>query len=145
MSSRNSNNVKFVTLRNFDNTIKTLAKKDEVTKFNYKSLVLQVTQTGTNNPSLIVYEDTINIPYSLVRSDVGIYHLVFTDPIANINKVFILTDTINIGTLRAYVSGSNAINIETYKFTANLTTGALEASSIDEYLTRAMIEIRIYN
>ena len=145
MSSRNSDNVKFETLRNFDNTIKTIAKKDEVTKFNYKSLVLQVTQTGTNNPSLIVYEDTINIPYSLVRSNVGIYQLVFTEPILNIDKVFILTDTINIGTLRAYVSGSNAINIETYKFTAILTTGALEASPIDEYLTRAMIEIRIYN
>ena len=146
-----TNSIKFVTLREFDDRVKKLATKEEVQNVNatlpYKSLILMMTQAGgTVDPTINVLLDEIGLDISSsLRIDAGRYLLYFADPVIDINKTHINISTINIGTARAYVVTPNSINVETYKYTSNLTTGEFEATPIDGYLMRCMVEIKLFN
>ena len=103
---------------------------------NYKKYVALITQTGTNNPTVTVLENTIG-DIVWTRDNVGQYLGTLTGVFTLDKVVCFNNDTGTDSKIETFRKNSNIVSI--YTFLADGTTFT------DGLLTKTSIEIRIYN
>lgn len=110
-------------------------------EINYKSTTFRITQSGTNNPTLVVLGNTINNTLSITRDGVGQY-LINGNPNTFTNgKTFIIPGTPpapGIIYTMNYIN-SQSIRLITWGFTGSSFV------TVDSQLNNTLLEIRIYN
>ena len=98
----------------------------------YKVYTASLTQTGTDNPSAVVFENTLGIDVTWVRTGVGVYVLTLPSG-TDVTKIFILLGINNLNT--DGVSISDKLGVQSITITT---------SGNDDILNNSGIEIRIY-
>lgn len=125
-----------------------VAKTDETLELisarPYKVYSALISQTGTNNPTLNVLENTLGTTVTATRSSEGFYVLTFADDLSDVNKIFILTGNPIIG--NSDNGATNVINIEDVGVGSITISTQLPSTPIqDGFLYNTAIEIRVYN
>jgi hypothetical protein len=103
----------------------------------YKSYTALLTQTGTNNPTSIVLENTTGATAFISRATAGNYSVAFSSNVLTTNKTAVFinnSDTPGSRLIYANVSGPNTVTVITNN-----------GGQIDNVLNSTAIEIRIYN
>ena len=113
----------------YDNGIKTY------NNVSYKKYIALLNQTGTNDPTATVLENTLSSGITWSRSTTGEYEGTLTGEFTN-NKTFVLITLTQSGQVLAGRKTDNKVQV--YTFT---DLGV----AIDGYLTNASIEIRVYS
>jgi hypothetical protein len=98
----------------------------------YKVYTASLTQTGTDNPSAVVFENTLGLDVTWVRTGVGVYVLTLPSG-TDVTKIFILLGINNLNT--DGVSISDKLGVQSITITT---------SGNDDILNNSGIEIRIY-
>ena len=113
----------------YNNGIKTL------NSVNYKKYVALLYQTGTNDPTAYVLENTLSSGITWVRNTTGEYEGTVTGEFT-IYKTAIFCNNTNYGEIMAYRKNANTINVYTQDSSGTPTDGQLNYSTI---------EIRVYS
>ena len=113
----------------YNNGIKTL------NSVNYKKYIALLYQTGTNNPTAYVLENTLSSGITWVRNTTGEYEGTLTSEFT-IYKTAIFCNNTNYGEIMAYRKNSNTINVYTQDSSG---------TPIDGQLNYSTIEIRVYS
>jgi hypothetical protein len=98
----------------------------------YKVYTASLTQTGTDNPSAVVFENTLGFDVTWERTGVGVYVLTLPSG-TDVTKIFILLGINNLNTDVASISDKFGVQ------SIIITT-----SGNDDILNNSGIEIRIY-
>ncbi len=101
----------------------------------YKKYIALLNQTGTNDPTATVLENTLSSVITWTRSALGEYEGTLTAEFTD-NKTFVLITITQNGQVLASRKTDNIVQV--YTFTSNGT-------ATDGYLTNASIEIRVYS
>lgn len=100
------------------------------TSAGFKKLVLLVSQTGTDDPTLTELENTTGMTITPIRTASGDYRLNFSDTLLSQGKTFIMIQQTDINVIYANRQDTDTISITT---------------SGDDILYFTSLEVRIYN
>jgi hypothetical protein len=109
----------------------------------YKVYTALLSQSGTNNPTVIVLENTMVNPVTVARQSAGNYTVSCNDfNFFTVNKTAIsaISPNANGPIIRTAVNNPTTFRIETYN---NSITQPYSVSS-DDVLNRSMVEVRVY-
>lgn len=108
----------------------------------FKSFVAVMNQLGTNDPSSIIYLNSLPSTFSFNREGVGDYTLTFNDPVLTEDKTWLMLNGVGLDNsmesrlINAIVGSDSVINIHTWD-----SLGA----PADDILRSTAIEIRVYS
>jgi hypothetical protein len=102
---------------------------------NYKRYIALISQTGTNDPTVTVLENTIG-DIVWTRAAGGRYEGTLVGAFPNQNKTYLINNNTQVNTyLRFYWTSADVVQIRTLDFTNTLQDGVLDYNTI---------EIRVY-
>jgi hypothetical protein len=102
---------------------------------NYKKYIALISQTGTNDPTLSILENTIG-DIVWTRAAIGRYEATLTGAFPNQDRVYLLNNNTQVDTyIRFYWTSANTIQLRTIDLTNTLQDGVLDYNTI---------EIRVY-
>lgn len=122
-----------------DNTNRIAVLEAEVSEIKpYTIYTLLLTQSSTNDPSVITLENTTGKTLTATRDSTGVYSLKFNTTI-DINKTFIYNsadslDGVNLNRVKCAVSydgSKHYIKVSTYNNSLTLADGILSLTSIE--------------
>ena len=102
---------------------------------NYTKLVVLISQSGTNAPTLTILENTTGATFSTVRQAQGVYQITTLSSVFTANKTLILANNFTY----PYTVDISRTGV------TNLTIGAYDGvSTSDDVLVNSSLEVRIY-
>ena len=109
----------------------------------YHKFVCNVNQSGTSNPTITEFENTIGLTYSIVYTDVGTYTITFDDYYLEDYNVWMQIGNYNtFDSLFTHLEDLT-ITITGWKGTATIYS-AIGGTLTDDILRNASLEIRLY-
>ena len=103
---------------------------------NYTKLVVLISQSGTNAPTLTILENTTGATFSTVRQAQGVYQITTLSSVFTVNKTLILANNFTYP-YTVDISRTGA---------TNLTIGTYDGvSTSDDVLLNSSLEVRIYS
>ena len=102
---------------------------------NYTKLVVLISQSGTNAPTLTILENTTGATFSTVRQAQGVYQITTLSSVFTANKTLILANNFTY----PYTVDISRTGV------TNLTIGTYDGvSTSDDVLLNSSLEVRIY-
>jgi hypothetical protein len=102
---------------------------------NYTKLVVLISQSGTNAPTLTILENTTGATFSTVRYVAGAYQISASSSIFTADKTLVLANNYRYPyTIDINRTGADNLTIGTYN----------GASTSDDVLLNSSLEVRIY-
>ena len=102
---------------------------------NYTKLVVLISQSGTNAPTLTILENTTGATFSTVRQAQGVYQITTLSSVFTVNKTLILANNFTY----PYTVDISRTGV------TNLTIGTYDGvSTSDDVLLNSSLEVRIY-
>ena len=102
---------------------------------NYTKLVVLISQSGTNAPTLTILENTTGATFSTVRQAQGVYQITTLSSVFTVNKTLILANNFTY----PYTVDISRTGV------TNLTIGTYDGvSTSDDVLVNSSLEVRIY-
>ena len=103
---------------------------------NYTKLVVLISQSGTNAPTLTILENTTGATFSTVRQAQGVYQITTLSSVFTANKTLILANNFTY----PYTVDISRTGV------TNLTIGTYDGvSTSDDVLLNSSLEVRIYS
>ena len=103
---------------------------------NYTKLVVLISQSGTNAPTLTILENTTGATFSTVRQAQGVYQITTLSSVFTVNKTLILANNFTY----PYTVDISRTGV------TNLTIGTYDGvSTSDDVLLNSSLEVRIYS
>jgi hypothetical protein len=103
---------------------------------NYTKLVVLISQSGTNAPTLTILENTTGATFSTVRQAQGVYQITTLSSVFTVNKTLILANNF----IYPYTVDISRTGV------TNLTIGTYDGvSTSDDVLLNSSLEVRIYS